>query len=59
MSLSRLVLRESVCLGDGFDEVGLGGGHRWGSFWLNVDFSSKERYKTTAYCNHGNFVKQI
>jgi hypothetical protein len=32
---SRLVSRESVSLSYRFDEVGLGGGHRWGSFWFN------------------------
>ena len=59
MSSVRLVSRESVSLSYGFDQVGLGGGHRWGSFWLNVYLLSKERYKVTAYCNSSNFVKQI
>jgi len=30
--LDRLVLRESVRLGDGIHEVGLRGGHGWGSY---------------------------
>jgi hypothetical protein len=56
---SRLVSRESVSLSYRFDKVGPGGGHRWGSFWLNVISSSKERKNVSAYCNLVVFVKQI
>jgi hypothetical protein len=44
------VLKEPVRLGYGIDKIGLGGGHRWSSQWLNVNLVIQGALIISIYC---------